>query len=237
MESSPLRSTHQFSSPIPLPLPPPLPAPEHVMSSVVVVSRSIGAAPAPVVAMSKVDPEEDGGGGEGRAAPSRTVSAILWRQRREAMVKRAALGFRVCEIVLCLISFSTMAADKTRGWAGDSFDRYKEYKFCLSVAVIAFVYAGFQGYDMAVHLVTGKHIIQHHHRYYFDFAMDQIFTYLLLSSSTASATRSNIWVSNWGKDKFTEMANASAAMSFLAFAAFAVSSLISGYYLCTHSYN
>ncbi|KAK9119695.1 hypothetical protein Scep_017788 [Stephania cephalantha] len=148
MESSPLRSTQPYpppadrrlrspSKPIPIPIPLPLPAPEleQVVSSVVVVSRSIGAPAA--VEMSKVDPgedgflagrsEEDGGGGGGRT-PSRTVSAILWRQRREAMVKRAALGFRVCEIVLCLISFSVMAADKTRGWAGDSFDRYQEYK-------------------------------------------------------------------------------------------------------------
>lgn len=42
---------------------------------------------------------------------------------------KVALGFRVCEFVLCLISFSVMASDKTEGWSGDSFDRYKEYRF------------------------------------------------------------------------------------------------------------
>ena len=44
------------------------------------------------------------------------------------MLKKVALGFRLSEVVLCLISFSVMAADKTRGWSGDSFDRYKEYR-------------------------------------------------------------------------------------------------------------
>jgi hypothetical protein len=43
-------------------------------------------------------------------------------------MKIGELGFRVSEIVLCLISFSVMAADKTKGWSGDSFDRYKEYR-------------------------------------------------------------------------------------------------------------
>lgn len=47
------------------------------------------------------------------------------------MLKKVALGFRLSEVVLCLISFSVMAADKTRGWSGDSFDRYKEYRFLI----------------------------------------------------------------------------------------------------------
>lgn len=38
------------------------------------------------------------------------------------------IGFRLIEVVLCLISFSVMAADKTKGWSGDSYDRYKEYR-------------------------------------------------------------------------------------------------------------
>ena len=49
--------------------------------------------------------------------------------KREVMAKKVAFCFRLSEVVLCLISFSVMAADKTRGWSGDSFDRYKEYRF------------------------------------------------------------------------------------------------------------
>ena len=44
------------------------------------------------------------------------------------MVEKAALGFRFSEIVLCLILFSVMGADKTQGWSGDSFDHYTECK-------------------------------------------------------------------------------------------------------------
>ncbi|KAL2321848.1 hypothetical protein Fmac_026227 [Flemingia macrophylla] len=173
----------------------------------------------------------------------------------QTMSKKVALGFRLCEVVLCLISFSVMAADKTRGWSGDSFDRYKEYRYCLSVNVIAFVYAAFQLADSALQIVARRSIIDHHLRYHFDFFMDQasfgldtcllvklthylilklkVLAYLLVSSASSAGTRVDDWQSNWGKDEFTEMASASVALAFLAFFAFAVSSLISGYNLCT----
>ncbi|KAL9326502.1 hypothetical protein ACSQ67_007147 [Phaseolus vulgaris] len=155
-----------------------------------------------------------------------------------------------------------MAADKTSGWSGDSFDRYKEYRYCLSVNVIAFVYTAFQTCDLAYQVVAGRSIINHHLRYHFDFFMDQaslkivqfmffasnsflnvgdikiccdgqVLAYLLISSASSAATRVDDWQSNWGKDDFTEMASASIALAFLAFIAFAISSLISGYNLCT----
>jgi hypothetical protein len=53
--------------------------------------------------------------------------------------------------------------------------------------------------------------------------------YLLLSASSSAATRVYDWKSNWGEDKFPEMASASVGFSFVAFLAFASSSLISGY--------
>ncbi|EOA27631.1 hypothetical protein CARUB_v10023779mg [Capsella rubella] len=171
--------------------------------------------------------------GSGRSSGQRSgaVSAILRRSRREEVVKFSALGFRLSEVVLALISFSIMAANKTQGWSGDSFDRYKEYRFCLSVNVVAFVYSSFQACDLAYHLVKEKHLISHHLRPLFEFIIDQVLAYLLMSASTAAVTRVGDWVSNWGKDQFTEMASASIAMSFLAFLAFAFSSLISGYNL------
>lgn len=48
---------------------------------------------------------------------------------RQAAVRRATLGLRVSAMVLCLVSFSVMAADKTEGWAGDFFDRYEDYRY------------------------------------------------------------------------------------------------------------
>lgn len=57
--------------------------------------------------------------------------------------------------------------------------------------------------------------------------------YLLISASSSAAVRVDDWEANWGKDKFPEMARASMALSLVAFTAFALSSLISGYTLST----
>ncbi|XP_015882597.2 CASP-like protein 4A3 isoform X2 [Ziziphus jujuba] len=204
--------------------------PEKSPSPVVVLNRSTSMElPSSVT---KVGPATsvigggDGGGGGGRSRYQQGR-----RPQNEDVMKSAALGFRVSEFVLCLISFSVMAADKTQGWSGDSFDRYKEYRYCLSVNVIACVYSAFQAYDLVYHLVYGKHLIRHHLRHHFEFSLDQILAYLLISASSSAATRVDDWQSNWGKDEFTQMASASVGMSFLAFVAFAISSLISGYNL------
>jgi len=67
--------------------------------------------------------------------PAAKAAPVIGGERRsrsaatEEMVSKAALGFRLSEVVVCLISFSVMAADKTQGWSGDSFDRYKEYRY------------------------------------------------------------------------------------------------------------
>ena len=61
----------------------------------------------------------------------------------------------------------------------------------------------------------------------------QVLAYLLISASSSAATRVDDWQSNWGKDEFTERATAAVSMAFLAFIAFALSSLISGYNLFT----
>lgn len=47
------------------------------------------------------------------------------------VIERLGLGFRVCEMILSLIAFSVMVSDKTKGWSGDSFDRYKEYRYLI----------------------------------------------------------------------------------------------------------
>ncbi|XP_073134232.1 uncharacterized protein [Henckelia pumila] len=173
---------------------------------------------------------EDEVGGEIRSRAA--VESILRRSGRNGLVRKAALVIRIFEVVACVISFSVMAADRTQGWSGDSFDRYKEYRYCLAVNVVGFVYSGFQAYNLAYHLGSGKDVISHHLRYHFDFSMDQILAYFLMSASSSAATRVDDWITNWGSDKFTTMASASIAMSFLAFLAFSVSSLVSGYNLC-----
>lgn len=176
--------------------------------------------------------EGGGDGGGNRRRRGRPQLSILRKAKRDEMVKKAALGFRIFGFLFCLVSFSVMAADRHKGWALDSFERYKEFRYCMSANVIGFVYSGAQAFDLAYQSATGKNIVQHHLRYMFDFALDQVVTYLLISASSSAATRIDDWQSNWGKDKFPDMASASVAMSFLSFAALAFSSLISGYLLC-----
>ncbi|KAL2515737.1 CASP-like protein 4A3 [Forsythia ovata] len=106
------------------------------------------------------------------------------------------------------------------------------HRYCLFVNIIGFVYSGFQAFDLAYHLVTGMHVVSDYLRYHFNFSMDQILAYLLMSASSSAATRVDDWILNWGQDQFTLLASASVGMSFLAFLAFAISSLISGYNIC-----
>lgn len=162
---------------------------------------------------------------------SRAVTGIMRRGRRAEAVRRAAVGARVAAAVLCLVSFSILAADRHKGWALDSYGRYKQFRYCLSVNVIGFVYAGFQVYAQIHHMMKKKHIIDRPHGHYFDFAMDQTLAYLLISASSSATARIGDWVSNWGTDPFPNFANGSVAVSFLAFLAFAFSSLISAYNL------
>lgn len=169
------------------------------------------------------------------------VSGGLYQQQQqknkskgEDVLNIPALGFRLSEVIFCLISLSVMAANKTQGWSGDSYDRYIEYRYCLGVNVIGFVYSGFQAMDVAYYLISHKHIIRCNLRYPLNFFIDQILAYLLISASSASASRVIDWQSNWGKDEFTQKASVSVAMALLAFVAFAFSSLISGYNLSSH---
>ncbi|KAH9611765.1 hypothetical protein KSS87_009029 [Heliosperma pusillum] len=113
----------------------------------------------------------EGGGGGGGERKGKAVRRV--KNKVGGVVERVELGIRVLEIVFCLISFSVMASDKTQGWSGDSFDRYKEYRFCLTMAIFGFVYSAFQAYDLGTYLATGKHVINHRLRYQFDFIMDQ----------------------------------------------------------------
>ncbi|KAK9224957.1 hypothetical protein WN943_009997 [Citrus x changshan-huyou] len=161
----------------------------------------------------------------------RTNLTILKRAKRDNTIKKSLLGFRVCGFVFSLVAFSVLAADKDRGWARDSFYRYKEFSYCLAVNVIVFVYSGFQSFDLAYRLTAGHRKPRQILRYYLDFSLDQILTYLLLSASSSAAVRVDDWQSNWGEDEFPDMAKASVALSFLAFVALGFSSLISGYAL------
>ncbi|KAJ9568255.1 hypothetical protein OSB04_004221 [Centaurea solstitialis] len=130
-----------------------------------------------------------GGGGDGVGRRAR----VPVTSRNEVTIERAILGFRVCEMILSLIAFSVMASDKTQGWSGDSFDRYKEYSrrsshldptstwdiissfdlVLVAVNAIAFAYAAFQAIALTFHLIYERHIFSYSLRSHFDFIIDQ----------------------------------------------------------------
>ncbi|KMS98037.1 hypothetical protein BVRB_4g096310 [Beta vulgaris subsp. vulgaris] len=215
----------------PSPSPPP-PPPVQAIIPVQGVNRLVRDQPDTVT---KTEPDAENGFTQTRVGSRQLQVPALRRARRDKSVKRAGLALRFCEFVVCLVSFSVMAADKNRGWAVDSFDRYVEFRYSMSVNVIGFAYSGLQGLDLLHQLTTGKDLVGSQVRYSFDFAIDQMLAYLLLSASSSAFTRVDDWISNWGDDKFPAMASASVGVSFVAFIAFAFSSLVSGYLLCTRA--
>lgn len=220
--------------------PPPAPVPQAPpVQPVPVVNRYIREETVPIRKTDKAPqdgfvgrlPEVVGGGGHvGGGGQRRRVRST----GKEGWMRKFALGFRAMEVLFCVVSLSVMATDKSKGWALDSFYRYKEFRYCMGVNVIGFAYAVLQACDLVYQLATGSHGTRRHYlRYYFDFAMDQMLTYLLISSGSSAATRVDDWKSNWGADKFPELATTSVGLGFVAFVAFAFSSLVSGYSLYT----
>ncbi|XP_010435916.1 PREDICTED: CASP-like protein 4A1 [Camelina sativa] len=149
-----------------------------------------------------------------------------------SLVRKALLGFRVTAFVSCLVSFSVMVADRDKGWASDSFYNYKEFRFCVAANVIGFVYSGFMICDLVYLLSTSIRRSRHNLRHFLEFGLDQMLAYLLASASTSASIRVDDWQSNWGADKFPDLARASVALSYVSFVAFAFCSLASGYALC-----
>ncbi|GAB2213913.1 hypothetical protein Droror1_Dr00018238 [Drosera rotundifolia] len=91
---------------------------------------------------SRVGVGEGGGKGSGVQVRVRKVMLSMRRgKKREMMVRRVGLGLRVFEFVTCLVSFSVMAADRGRGWALDSFDRYLEFRYCISANILGFAFS------------------------------------------------------------------------------------------------
>nr|ACG43811.1 hypothetical protein [Zea mays] len=104
-------------------------------------------------------------------------------------------------------------------------------RYSEAVNVIGFLYSVFQFVALVELMRRNKHLIPHRKRGLFDFTMDQVLAYLLISSSSSATARVSDLIDNWGSDPFPTMANGSIAISFMAFAAFGVCSLISAYNL------
>ncbi|KAJ0230912.1 CASP-like protein 4A1 [Hirschfeldia incana] len=171
--------------------------------------------------------------GESRRRLTPSFNTVPRESKWTSFVRKALLGFRVTAFVSCLVSFSVMVADRDKGWARDSFYKYKEFRFCLAANVIGFVYSAFMICDLVYLLSTSIRRSRHNLRHFLEFALDQMIAYLLASASTSASIRVDDWLSNWGSDKFPDLARASVSLSFVSFVSFAFCSLASGYALCS----
>ncbi|XP_061348584.1 CASP-like protein N24 [Gastrolobium bilobum] len=164
--------------------------------------------------------------------------------KKEAKLYKTLLWIRIAAFVLCLKALAVMAAAKQTVLykypvkfyyveIPEAFlwYNYIEFKYSMSVNVMGFVYSGIQICDLVKYLITKKHTVDPKLRCYFNFAMDQVLAYLLISASTSAATRVHDLKTYEGIYKFIALANASVAMSFLAFWDFALATIVSGFFI------
>ncbi|GLJ26916.1 hypothetical protein SUGI_0526760 [Cryptomeria japonica] len=153
------------------------------------------------------------------------TSITVQRQQRENRMRLANLVLRSAGLLSSFLSFVIMAANN-QNKAGQNFDDYEEYRYCLAIAVIAFVYLAAQLGRGVYDAVWGYNLFHKTILSSVDFIGDQTLAYLVMSSSSSAASMTNNLRNN-GDTKFTDMAAASVTMSFMTFAVLAASSIVS----------
>ena len=100
-------------------------------------------------------------------------------------------------------------------------------RYALAMNVIVCAYSIAQSLGEIRRLVAARFIYRSMSSYYFSLFLDQVLAYLLMSASSAAASRNDLWVSRFSQDAFNRKITSSVWLSFLAFIALAASSLIS----------
>ncbi|BAB92791.1 integral membrane protein-like [Oryza sativa Japonica Group] len=120
--------------------------------------------------------------------------------------RTTSVALRVATAVLSLVSFALMVSARTSGWAGDHYGRYEQYRYAVGVNIVVCIYSIAQAFGEIRRLVLA---------------------YLLMSASSAAASRNDLWMSSFGKDPFNKKINSAVWFSFIAFIGLATNSLIS----------
>lgn len=79
-------------------------------------------------------------GGNRRLRPD--VTSML-RSKKIAMLSKVLLSLRFTAFVFCLMSLSVLAADKKKGWAQDSFYKYKEFRYVFDINLFIYLFLNF----------------------------------------------------------------------------------------------
>uniref|UniRef100_A0A0A8ZWH6 CASP-like protein n=1 Tax=Arundo donax TaxID=35708 RepID=A0A0A8ZWH6_ARUDO len=159
----------------------------------------------------------------GGAAVPADVAAVAAVGGRRVL----SVALRLATAVLSLAAFLVMASARTSGWAGDYYGRHQQYRYAVAVNVIVCVYSITQSLGEICRLISPRFIFRIMSSNYFSLFLDQVLAYLLMSASSAAASRHDLWVSRFGTDAFNKKINSAVWLSFLAFLALAANSLIS----------
>lgn len=100
-------------------------------------------------------------------------------------------------------------------------------RYAIGVNVIVCVYSIAQAGGEIRRLVWPRFIYRSMSSYYVSLFLDQVLAYLLMSASSAAASRNDLWVSRFGQDAFNKKISSAVWLSFLGFLTLAASSLIS----------
>lgn len=169
-----------------------------------------------------------GGGGGGRV-----VDSVVARWRREDMLDKSPLALHAAAAVFAFVALVLVASNQHGDWM--QFDRYQEYKYLLSIASLALLYSLAQAARHAHRMRGGVDPVSSASGRLLDFVGDQVVAYLLMSALSAAAPITNRMRSAV-VNNFTDATAAAISMTFFAFAALALSAVVSGYKLSKQTY-
>ncbi|CAL4984300.1 unnamed protein product [Urochloa decumbens] len=135
-----------------------------------------------------------------------------------------SVALRVVTTVLSLLAFSIMAGARTSAW--DS-GRYETYRYAIGLNVVVCFYSIVQACAKIRRLFWPSSMPQSISSYCYSLFLDQVLAYLLISASSAAASRNHLWASTYGRDQFDSKVNIAVWFSFLGFLALSAHALIS----------
>jgi hypothetical protein len=103
----------------------------------------------------------------------------------------------------------------------------KTCRYAVGVNIVVCIYSIAQAFGEIRRLVSPRFLFRSTSSYYFSLFLDQVLAYLLMSASSAAASRNDLWMSSFGKDPFNKKINSAVWFSFIAFIGLATNSLIS----------
>ncbi|XP_078172054.1 CASP-like protein 4B3 [Carex rostrata] len=148
--------------------------------------------------------------------------------RDDALLGKGIVVLRLLGWLFSLLSLIIMASNKHGD--GKNFDQYEEYRYCLAVAILAFLYTMGQTALKFYESHKNKGMLPRKTASLLDFAGDQVIAYLLISGMSAGTPLTD-YMRKGSDNLFTDSSAASISMAFFAFLAIALSALISGYKL------